>query len=500
MRDGLRLNLVHADRRGPVEGGPRQSGALMSSMTSRNCAWVRHARRMPSDLFQALTQLFTEASAAVASRLRDAGYPTVVSARTPVIVRTDNGWRGGDVPAQRNILAEDSNVLLGLAPLLSPGEIARMEECASLAASAYGSTLPFESFYSSYPLIESVFDQVGDPPTYDNDPIGWIARALIHPALMWHLTQLPDPAAPDDDAAPSFAADVLQFAADEELHYLRDFPLSGIDIRGLEHEAVTEGAVTIRKLSDSDQGKWLDESQHRRSIFGPIELPEVSLEIRMCGPRQGPSPQLELNELLVRTLSALQLHGYSPAGLTAALRRDPPWLAGGVWHTPFQIPAISAGSRKLDADDLSAVIATAGCLGRYERRTPRTPHDIALRRFATGATRPDAADALLDFTITLEALLLPDDPDARRTEMTYRFQMHGALYLANDAAGRHAVARQLRDIYGMRSRVVHGRSYPSPGELNAARDSARELASHGLLRAVHEGFPDADAFRQLILG
>jgi hypothetical protein len=109
-------------------------------------------------------------------------------------------------------------------------------------------------------------------------------------------------------------------------------------------------------------------------------------------------------------------------------------------------------------------------------------------------------DALLDFTIALESLLLPDDPVAGHGDLTYRFQIHGALYLADSATMPREVARQLRDIYVMRSRVVHGRKYPGHQELAAAHDNARELAARGLLRAVNEGFPDAGHFRGLLLG
>src|ERR1700729_2581511 len=118
--------------------------------------------------------------------------------------------------------------------------------------------------------------------------------------------------------------------------------------------------------------------------------------------------------------------------------------AGG---TPVQLPGISGGRRRLQADDLGALLITAGRLGQYDRRSPQYSHDVALCRFATGAARPDAVDALLDFTIALESLLLPDDRVAGQGDLTYRFQIHGALYLADSAFSPRKVARQLRDIY-----------------------------------------------------
>ena len=120
--------------------------------------------------------------------------------------------------------------------------------------------------------------------------------------------------------------------------------------------------------------------------------------------------------------------------------------------------------------------------------------------FLPGGADRNAADAVLDFTIALEALLLPYDEKARYGDLGYRFRMHGAHYLADDPAQRTALARKLSGIYEMRSRLVHGGKYPSLDEIMTARDDARELARRGLLRAVQRGFPAAAAFNQMILG
>jgi hypothetical protein len=96
--------------------------------------------------------------------------------------------------------------------------------------------------------------------------------------------------------------------------------------------------------------------------------------------------------------------------------------------------------------------------------------------------------------------LLPYDENARHGDLGYRFRMHGAHYLANDPVQRAALARRLSRIYEMRSRLVHGGKYPSLDEIKTARDDARELARRGLLRAVQQEFPTAEAFNQMILG
>jgi Apea-like HEPN len=96
-----------------------------------------------------------------------------------------------------------------------------------------------------------------------------------------------------------------------------------------------------------------------------------------------------------------------------------------------------------------------------------------------GGSDRNAADAVLDFTIALEALLLPYDENARHGDLSYRFRMHGAHYLVDDPTQRAALVRKLSGIYEMRSRLVHGGKYPSLDEIKAARGDARELARRG---------------------
>jgi hypothetical protein len=202
----------------------------------------------------------------------------------------------------------------------------------------------------------------------------------------------------------------------------------------------------------------------------------------------------------VRLLASLQLHGYVLAGSLVLQHLDPVWVIDAQMHNPVWLPALSGEVRTLTAEDLHAVILTVNRLAEYNLTQPGSPHDLALRRFATGTARPDAADALLDFTIALEALLLPYDAETRRGELSYRFRMHGAHYIADEAGQRREVLRKLTKIYGTRSGLVHGGSYPDAAAITAARDDARDLAARGLLHAVHHGFPSAEFFNRMMLG
>ena len=146
------------------------------------------------------------------------------------------------------------------------------------------------------------------------------------------------------------------------------------------------------------------------------------------------------------------------------------------------------------------MIATAARLEHFDIGRPQSPQDLALHRFMSGVARDNDVDAVLDFTIALEALLLPYDPDTRRGDLSYRFRMHGAHHLDEDAADRRVLFRRLRDIYDMRSRLVHGGKYPEKGEIRMIRENAHDLARRGLLRAVRGSFPDAETFNRMVLG
>jgi hypothetical protein len=173
----------------------------------------------------------------------------------------------------------------------------------------------------------------------------------------------------------------------------------------------------------------------------------------------------------------------------------------GVRHSgPLNLPRHAGSLRRLTADGLREVVATAHQLEmRHNIHQPTSTQDLALHRFAAGVARGDAADAVLDFTIALEGLLLPYDEDTRRSELAYRFRLHGAHYISDSPGERRDIFNQLRAVYDLRSRLVHGGDYPAPVQIRDIRIVAHDLARRGLLRAVREGFPKAEAFNKMML-
>ena len=227
-----------------------------------------------------------------------------------------------------------------------------------------------------------------------------------------------------------------------------------------------------------------------------ITPPEVVLEIRHSY-RSQEERSGSTTGLAYPLLTALQLHGYIIAGGYISDRSDPSWLGPRI-GTTIPLARASLGALPLDSDGLRKVIATRRQIAHYSESS--SPKSLAIRRFSSGVARTELEDGLVDFTIALEALLLPYDEETRRGELGYRFRMHDAHYLAGDVTERSDVVRQLGKVYGVRSGLVHGGNYPGFAEVVEAYTAAINFAAKGLLRALHEGFPTPEAFNRMLLG
>jgi hypothetical protein len=108
----------------------------------------------------------------------------------------------------------------------------------------------------------------------------------------------------------------------------------------------------------------------------------------------------------VSLVAALQLHGYPVAGRVAVERTTPAWVFPGGARRPLTLPGCSRRSALLTAAGFSSVVTTARLLDQYNVSRPASPQDLALHRFVSGIARDHDADAVLDFTIALEAFLL----------------------------------------------------------------------------------------------
>jgi hypothetical protein len=444
-----------------------------------------------ADLASKLANLFLASARAVQRGMEAAGLPLqAVVPQTVVTRQDDESWSTATNDEHRNTLAVRRP---SFGPWFTHDEMAHIHSCAEKIAVSATETLPFYSGLggAEWPLVDSQAVR----PTYELDPGGWVAWYLMLPALRHHLKALHRIDLADDAAAQLFANEVLRVAHDDQLRYRTYTPLGGMD---LEHgtSEVTYDGVSIRRLSGHEQGAWY--AGRGIGLIGQSEPPLVAVEVHVSGPRS--EQYLPASGLAPFITAAFQLHSFRPSGHDSALYDDPVWLTGTTGYPPLTLPGRAAGTSVLTASGFRDVVKTARALTRYKIGLPRSAQDLAFHRFVAGAARQSDTDAVLDFTIALEALLLPYDENARRGDLGYRFRIHGAHYLSGSTPERLPVAKKLSGIYGMRSQLVHGEKYPEPAKISAARENAHELARRGLLRAVHEGFPKAEMFNQTVLG
>jgi hypothetical protein len=97
--------------------------------------------------------------------------------------------------------------------------------------------------------------------------------------------------------------------------------------------------------------------------------------------------------------------------------------------------------------------------------------DVALDRLNLARRRRSPGDQAIDSGICLEALLGDDNPQ----ELTYKLRLRAALLLGNTLAEREEIRQAVRDLYHLRSKVVHGRARGAEDTLPDQRCASRGL-------------------------
>ncbi|NZD51200.1 HEPN domain-containing protein [Rhizobium leguminosarum] len=90
--------------------------------------------------------------------------------------------------------------------------------------------------------------------------------------------------------------------------------------------------------------------------------------------------------------------------------------------------------------------------------TAKRACSVAAARLNSARRRVEAGQSAIDIATAFESLLATSD---ERTEITYRLRLRAALILAGDYQGRLEVSNRIRDLYALRSKIVHGDSVAS---------------------------------------
>jgi len=360
-------------------------------------------------------------------------------------------------------------------------------------------TLPF---WAPYTLASELVEWPSETcPTFDAAPREWVARNVILPVTQAYLQALDSLQNPSVGLRDRLIEEAVALAGARCLRTHTMLFVAGLRT-ALERMEIK--GVSVRRLSPRELGAQL--YGLRVVLLGPETIPPVGLstltthaiEVVDEGPRNS---QPEDTGRWRAILLALQLDGLSLAGPTVAtFRYLPTWRFTLTQFATASLRDRGAGQRDLDESQLATAVELAERVNGKTLENPSQPSELALHRFAVGAGRDSSTDAVLDFVIALEALLLPYDAETRHGDLSYRFRAHGAHYLSEQPEDRGSTWARLNELYDIRSRLVHGSKYPSAGDINAAAESARKLAARGLLRAIREGFPTPSLFRKLVLG
>jgi Apea-like HEPN len=296
----------------------------------------------------------------------------------------------------------------------------------------------------------------------------------------------------------AIAADALELLEKDEAILVTVLPLAGVKP---DDDDVCSENVRIRPLTSDEIGAqfaMLGGSEPRayarkaQVSFSVPEFAAYALEVRERGPKTG---QIIGTDLAKRMILALQLLGHEPFGRGHATS----------WREPGPSPGISGILIQLaqNGDERNCSVEQ---LTHARELAERMPHDvfagaahrnsIALHRFYLGSIDPSPADAIIDFSIALETILLQE----QGSELALRFRLYGAYFLApHDAVTRQEVFQQFHEIYRLRSEIVHGGARSPIQALTSVRAQARALAAQVLTKGIDHGWPTPESLMDALI-
>ena len=238
--------------------------------------------------------------------------------------------------------------------------------------------------------------------------------------------------------------------------------------------------------------------------FGSVIACTCMIVVRGSHPKRRPPGATEQRSS-ARLVLALQLLGFQVTGPGNGLS----WTEPGPRRVDFPtvvMPKIFADRspqtltevNQVDLDH-AVIVAQKIPAGCFE--DPTDKKSVALHRFSLATAHLQDSEALIDYTVALEALLLPSDME--KTETGLRFRLTGARYLSSSPAERRAVHDALKRIYDARSNLVHGGQPKGvtrdPQALSELRLTARNLAAKGIVKALETHWPTAKEFEESLL-
>jgi hypothetical protein len=314
-----------------------------------------------------------------------------------------------------------------------------------------------------------------------------------------YFVLLDDMAQPNPALLDRLAGELDQLIESEVTFHTRQLVLSGIRVAP---PIPAYRGVTVRALSGSERGAIMQEElgaaldplsgvpdfvvPRQWRHFNPVALLSVTT------PRSDDEVG-DRSQLLSRVALAFYLSGYDIGSSGIVTGNDEPrWASVGTTQGQFPIePKTSVvPAPTVSRAEFEAVVNLA-------YKTPdfgpeeSSSKEIVLYRVLRG--RGMQAGSFLDFAIALEAALL----QGVETELAYRFSLYGALFLS-DRRDAQATFQQLRRIYKVRSKLVHGAPV-SAVVRHGAEAEASDLATTVAKKAIEEAWPNTKSLDELAL-
>lgn len=428
--------------------------------------------------------------ATVVKRLLDVNLPTSISIEVPIVNLGPPGQWETNIEVRQVASVYNHAVAKRISPQGLPWEFGIADKLMALA----------EFLEDSTDLASrNEARSVASPAKTPEDTI---VSTYLEPMSRRYLYSLTDLAIPDDRAIEGFAKELAGVVAEGTPRYHFQLHLSGL----LLDETIRDGNVTLRPLTHSELGflskllypnpteaAMLEQDllvPSRRTSSLPTSLIEV--ELALDRPFQDGFGEADI---LHRFVLACSLHGIDIGGTGVMMAsRYPRWIGlGGT----FSMPSPVLG--RLVSTPVEMDQAKFAELMELARRMPplsessNTQGAIALYRALRGFMTPiGEGDGFLDFAVALEAALLSKGG----SELSFRFALYGAALLRRTRLPQETF-EELRKVYQMRSKLVHGSKYSDSERAKAGR-LAKELCKSVLLEALVGDWPDENKSLMLL--
>ncbi len=425
----------------------------------------------------------------VVRRMVAKSLPRSVSASQTLIVENDDGkgWRTEREIAAISGLNNLGTLLAIRDPAYSGPELLDLnEQLEPLAQKLNSETDLGTREHSYFPNLEGV---------------DAIIRRYLNPLAMHYLYGLSDLDMPDVPTTSRLSEELdLLIRLSTEIVNTTQMAVAGIAAMGsFEYRDIAVRKLTQREMGivfEMRSGEWNVRPFPRGDFVPALSftsfLPSTLIEVKTRRPRDR---QLHQSTLHNRIALAFFLSGYELSSTGAASSFDiPSWVTSATSLAPFPVSEkLGATPKELTENDFRTVVDLAYKIPEFGAGEGSS-REIVLFRVLRGCGMHWKESGFLDFAIALEAALLNNST----TELSYRFSLYGALFL-RDSRDPKQTYDQLKNIYSVRSRLVHG-SRVNQVHHQAAEKDARELALAVVRKSVDFGWPDKETLDRVAIG